>query len=121
MLGSDDRYHIPDGATEIQIDKPGDLGTTITDIDRVENGVLWEEKSATSAGNPEQWVNKQFVNKMEKYIESQQYIVGLENAPIGIRFTNPGVDPALRAAVEQAAAELRAKHPGVTILVDWIS
>lgn len=120
-MGSDDRYRIPDGATEIQTDEPGDLGTTITDIDHIENRVLWEEKSATSAGNPEQWVNKQFVNKMEKYIEFQQYIVGLENAPIGIRFINPGADPVLKAAVEQAAAELRAKHPGVTILIDWIS
>ncbi|WP_396912920.1 hypothetical protein [Mycolicibacterium sp.] len=120
-LGSDDRYHIPEGATDTQIDVPGDLGKTITDIDRVENGVLWEEKSATSAGNPEQWVDKQFVNKMEKYIESQQYIAGMENAPIGIRFTNPGVDPALQAAVEKAAADLRAKHPGVTILIEWTS
>lgn len=121
MLGSDDRYHIPEGATEIQIDKPGNLGTTITDIDRVENGVLWEEKSATSAGNLEQWVNKQFLNKMEKYIESQQYIAGYEKSPIGIRFTNPGVDPALKAAVEQAAADLRAKHPDATIMIDWTS
>ncbi|WP_157561354.1 hypothetical protein [Mycobacterium sp. E802] len=119
MLGSDDRYHIPEGATEIQIDQPGNLGTTITDIDRVENGVLWEEKSATSAGNVEQWVNKQFVNKMEKYIESQQYIAGYEKSPIGVRFTNPGGDPALRTAIEQAAADLRVKYTDATILVDW--
>lgn len=120
-LGSDGKYHLSDGATEVQIDMPGDLGRTITDIDSVENGVLWEEKSATSAGNTEKWVQKQFVNKMEKYIEAQQYIAGFENAPIGVRFTAPGVDPAFRAAVELAAANLREKHPDVTILIDWPS
>ncbi|MFV8142202.1 alpha/beta hydrolase [Mycolicibacterium senegalense] len=120
-LGSDGKYHVSEGATEVQIDKPDDLSRTITDIDRIENGVLWEEKSATSAANTEKWVQKQFVNKMEKYIEAQQYITGYENAPIGVRFTTPGVDPGFKAAVESAASALRDKHPDITILIDWPS
>jgi hypothetical protein len=120
-LGSDDRYYLAEGAVDTQIDVPGELSRTITDIDRVQNGILWEEKSATTAGNIDQWVSKQFTNKMEKYLEAQQYISGFESAPIGIRFTTPGVDPIFKSAVEQAAAEFRNNHPGVNLLIEWPS
>jgi hypothetical protein len=118
-LGSDGKYYIRDGDHDVPIDEPGNLARTITDIDKPQDGTLWEEKSATNAGDVNKWVNKQVVNKMEAYIEARQHIAGYENAPIGIEFTTPGADPAFRAAVDKAIADLRVKHPGVEINVKW--
>ncbi|MCU1646871.1 MAG: hypothetical protein JWN03_7146 [Nocardia sp.] len=119
QLGSDGKYHIQEGNSEVQIDQPDNLSRTITDIDRVKDGVLWEEKSATDAGNVSKWVDKQVDKKLESYIDARQYINGYEDAPIGLRFTTPGADPSFKTAVENAVADLRSKHPGVTILVQW--
>jgi hypothetical protein len=118
-LGSDGKYYIKPGDQSVVIDDPADYSRTITDIDNPQDGVLWEEKSATSAGDVDKWVNKQVVKKLEAYIEARQYISGYENAPIGIQFTTPGADPAFRTAVENAVAGLRTKHPGVDIRVEW--
>ncbi len=103
----------------MQIDNPNDTSKTITDIDEVKNGVLWEEKSATNAADVEKWVAKQVEKKLGSYIEARQYIDGYEQAPIGLRFTTPGVDPGFRAQVEAAVEKMRADNPGVQILVEW--
>lgn len=118
-LGSDGKYHVQDGDREVQIDNPNDTSKTITDIDEVKNGVLWEEKSATNAADVEKWVAKQVEKKLGSYIEARQYIDGYEQAPIGLRFTTPGVDPGFRAQVEAAVEKMRADNPGVQILVEW--
>ncbi|WP_370010973.1 WXG100-like domain-containing protein [Nocardia cyriacigeorgica] len=118
-LGNDGKYHIKDGDTDVQIDDPNDLSRTVTDIDKTKDGVLWEEKSAVGAGDVQKWVDKQVTKKLESYIDAQQYISGYENAPIGLEFTRAGVDPEFKAAVESAVSALRAKHPGVEIMVKW--
>lgn len=118
-LGSDGKYHVQDGDREVQIDNPNDTSKTITDIDEVKNGVLWEEKSATNAADVEKWVAKQVEKKLGSYIEARQYIDGYEQAPIGLRFTTRGVDPGFRAQVEAAVEKMRADNPGVQILVEW--
>lgn len=119
-LGSDGKYYINEGVDhDVPIDEPGNVARTITDIDRPEDGVLWEEKSATNASDVDRWVNKQVDNKIEAYIEARQHIAGYEDAPVGIDFTSAGADPAFRAAVEAKIAELRLRHPDVTILVKW--
>ncbi|SMC98191.1 hypothetical protein [Kibdelosporangium aridum] len=119
-LGSDGKYYIRDGVDhDVPIDDPTDLSRTITDIDRPESGVLWEEKSAVNATDVDKWVNKQVIKKTEAYIAARQHIAGRENAPVGIDFTSPNPDPAFKAAVEKAIADLRVKYPDVTILVKW--
>lgn len=120
-LGSDGKYYLRPGDKSVVIDDPKDFSRTITDIDNPDTstGVLWEEKSATNATDVNKWVDKQVVKKIEAYIEARQHISGYENAPVGIQFTTPGADPAFRAAVENALANLRTKHPGVDIRVEW--
>ncbi|MEV6388865.1 hypothetical protein [Nocardia xishanensis] len=118
-LGSDGKYHVKDGDREVQIDNPNDTSKTITDIDEVKNGVLWEEKSATNAADVDKWIAKQVEKKLGSYIEARQYIDGYEQAPIGLRFTTPGADPNFRAQVEAAVEKMRAENPGVQILVEW--
>ncbi|HUB69610.1 MAG TPA: RHS repeat-associated core domain-containing protein [Acidimicrobiales bacterium] len=108
-----------DGATNYQVNDPADPGRTITDIDRIEDGTLWEEKSATNAPDPEQWIQKQVVNKFYSYLDARQYLPGYENAPIGFDFTSSGADPAFQAQVDQAIENLRAANPGVTIKLQW--
>ncbi|WP_157838434.1 hypothetical protein [Nocardia farcinica] len=118
-LGSDGKYRVNEGDSEIQIDDPNNPARTITDIDRIEGGILWEEKSATSAADIQKWVDKQVTKKLESYMEAQQYIAGYEDSPIGIEFTSPGVDPAFKSAVEQAVAEFKANNPATEIVVKW--
>lgn len=119
-LGSDGKYYVAEGVDhDVPIDEPGNTGRTITDIDRPQDGVLWEQKSAVNAGDVNRWVNKHITDKIEAYIEARQHIAGYEHAPVGVEFTRAGADPAFRAAVEKAVADLRIKHPDVTILVKW--
>lgn len=120
-LGSDGKYHIRPGLdNDVKIEDPNDMSRTITDIDKVDNGVLWEEKSAINGGqDQDRWIDKQVSTKLDRYVDARQYIAGADNAPIGIEFTTPGADPAFRAAVEQAVADARTRHPGVTFLVKW--
>ncbi|MFD3747309.1 hypothetical protein [Nocardia sp. NPDC058633] len=118
-LGSDGKYHVKDGDREVQIDDPNDTSRTLTDIDEVKDGVLWEEKSATNAADVDKWVAKQVEKKLGSYLEARQHIDGYEQAPIGLRFTTPDADPEFRAAVETAVEGMRAKNPGVQILVEW--
>jgi RHS repeat-associated protein len=104
-----------EGATDYQVFDPADPGRTITDIDRIENGTLWEEKSATNAQNPTSWIQKQVVGKFYRYLEARQYLPGYENAPIGFDFTSSNIDPTFRAQIENAIAELQQANPSVQI------
>ncbi|MFH8586500.1 hypothetical protein ACH4GP_19180 [Streptomyces celluloflavus] len=119
-LGSDGKYHLKEGDTDQVIDLPSDVSRTITDIDRIKDGVLWEEKTAVSDRiDIPKWVDKQVELKIRKYIEARKYISGYENAPIGLMFTDSAVVKSLRAPVEQRIRELRAEFPGVDIRLSW--
>jgi uncharacterized protein YukE len=108
-----------EGQREVSVADPADPGRTITDIDDVRDGVLWEEKSATWAGDEKKWVTKQVISKLESYLEARQHLPGYENAPIGLRMTEPGVQPSLRAAIESAIDDFRKAHPGVEIRLEF--
>ncbi|MFJ3214891.1 WXG100 family type VII secretion target [Kitasatospora sp. NPDC086801] len=111
-----------EGDTNYVVDNPSDLSDTITDIDRVENGTLWEEKTATGQDprmDPQKWVQKNVVKKLDSYIRARPYLEGYENAPLGMDFTEPGATPQFRAAVEQAVEDWKAANPGVDVSVRW--
>ncbi len=111
-----------EGDTNYVVDNPDDLSDTVTDIDRVEGGTLWEEKTATGQ-NPNMdtpsWVQKNVVGKLNSYTRARQYLTGYENAPLGLDFTQPGATPEFKAAVEQAVEEWKAANPGVPVTVRW--
>ncbi|MFC9258157.1 hypothetical protein ACFTTZ_42620, partial [Amycolatopsis thailandensis] len=94
-------------------------GRPITDIDRVENGVLWEEKTAIDAQNIPDWVGKHVDKKLNSYLEARKHLQGYENAPIGLRFTQPGATPAFKAAVEKAVDTFRKANTSVRVMLDW--
>jgi uncharacterized protein YukE len=108
-----------EGQSEIMVNDPTVTGRTITDIDRVEGGVLWEEKSATTAQNIDNWVRKHIDRKFRSYLEARQHLEGYENSPIGFRFTKPGATPDFKAAVQKALDDLRTANPDVDIRLDW--
>jgi hypothetical protein len=108
-----------EGKRDYVVDDPADPSRTITDIDRIEDGVLWEEKSATSAANIDKWVAKHIDKKFDSYLEARQHLPGYEEAPIGFKFTEPAADPEFRSVVEDAVNGLRKSHPDVTIRLEW--
>ncbi len=99
----------------------------ITDIDRVEGNILWEEKSAVNAINRHtgldtthtEWIPKNVTKKFDSYLKARQHMPGYEKAEIGFRFTGPSADPAFKKAVEAEIGRLRAQHPDVTIHLEW--
>jgi hypothetical protein len=111
-----------EGDTNYVVDNPADLSDTITDIDRVENGTLWEEKTATGQDprmDPQKWCQKNVTKKLDSYFRARPYLQGYENAPMGLDFTEPGATPEFKAAVEQAVNDWKAAHPGVDVSVRW--
>lgn len=84
-----------------------------------EDGVLWEEKSATNAGDIGRWVAKHIDKKFSSYLDARQYMVDYEQAPIGFRFTSPGADPSFRYEVESAVERLRQANPNEQIMLEW--
>ena len=46
-------------------------GNLITDIDLIENDVLWEKKSAENAGDIKKWVAENITGKVEKYLRAR--------------------------------------------------
>jgi hypothetical protein len=108
-----------EGKRDHVVDDPADPSRTITDIDRIEDGVLWEEKSATGAVNIDKWVAKHIDKKFDSYLEARRHLPGYEEAPIGFKFTEPVADPEFRSAVEDAVDGLRKSHPDVTIRLEW--
>jgi hypothetical protein len=113
-----------EGDTNYVVDNPDDISDTVTDIDQVKDGTLWEEKTATGQ-NPnmdtQAWVNKHVVTKLSSYVRARQYLPGWENAPLGLDFTEPGATPEFKAAVEQAVEQFKAANPGVQVTVRWAS
>jgi hypothetical protein len=113
-----------DGDTNYVVENPANPGETITDIDKVGGGTLWEEKTATGQDpriNTQNWVQKHVLRKLDSYVRARQYLAGYENAPLGIDFTQPGATPEFKAAVEQAVQQWKAAHPGVEVTVRWAS
>ncbi|WP_149261558.1 hypothetical protein [Actinomadura sp. K4S16] len=108
-----------EGQRDYVVDDPAVPGRTITDIDRIQDGVLWEEKSATNAGDIGRWVAKHIDKKFSSYLDARQYMVGYEQAPIGFYFTTPDADPAFRSEVESAVERLRLAYPSEQILLEW--
>lgn len=123
--GMSNRVRPPvDGDTNYVVDNPDDLSDTVTDIDHIEDGTLWEEKTATGQ-NPnmdfQKWVDKNVVKKLNSYVRARQYMPGYENAPLGLDFTEPGATPQFQAAVEQAVEQWIAANPGAQVTVRWAS
>jgi hypothetical protein len=88
-LGSDGEYHIREGDRGDLIVNPANKSITITHIDLVKDGFLWEEKTAVNEiDNIPDWIGK-IDKKMCKYIELRQYLHGRKQAPIGLVFNNP--------------------------------
>ncbi|TML21063.1 MAG: hypothetical protein E6G35_17990 [Actinobacteria bacterium] len=109
-----------EGERDFVVDDPNVPGRTITDIDHIEGNTLWEEKSATRAGNIQDWVNKHIIRKFNSYLDARQYLPAFyHNARIGFRFTSPGMDPTLRSAIDSAVAQLRQAHPNVEIVTEF--
>jgi hypothetical protein len=98
-------------------------GNTITDIDRLDNGTLVEEKSITDVDLTNQsiegWVQDNVYTKFYKYLKARDYIDGYQNAPIGFRFTGRGMNPALRREIEETVDYLRQINPGVDIRLEF--
>lgn len=105
-----------DGEREYDVYDPK-TGNRITDIDHIDGGVLWEEKSALFGD--ETWLTKQVDGKLAKYLEARKQMKGYEQAPIGFRFTNANVDPRFRTALEQRIQKLRDENPGLDIRLEF--
>ena len=104
----------------VEVQDPLDPGRTISEIDRIEDGVLWEEKSAVFANDPVTWTERHITRKFARYLEMRRHLPGLEEAPIGFDFlVSP--DEELRAVVEAAVSTLRLQHPQVTIHLRYSS
>jgi hypothetical protein len=115
-----------EGIREYEVRDPKNPERTITDIDSIEGNTLWEEKSATDARNrvtkldcTSQWLEKHIKQKFIAYKEAREHLRGYENATIGFRFTQPGVEPNFRFAVEKFVEELRSENPNVNIILEW--
>ncbi len=95
-------------------------GNRITDIDHIEDGTLWEEKTAAWAIDEVGWANKHMRDKFERYMAARRSggLPGYENAPIGFRLP-ADMQPALRQQVMQALDDIAAANPGVIIKVSW--
>jgi hypothetical protein len=111
-----------DGDTNYVVDNPSDPSQTITDIDRVDNGTLWEEKTATGQDprmNIPSWVNRNVTGKLDSYVQARQYMPGYENAPLGLDFTRSGTTPGFQQAVQDAVDQWKAANPGIPVSVRW--
>jgi RHS repeat-associated protein len=97
------RPRIPDELRVFDPNAPG-KSRTITDIDTVFRGALTELKSATWAIDNTKFAND-LRDQLGRYLEARQHVPGWEDAPLGARFTEPGVQPALRAAVTNAVTQ----------------
>ncbi|HTW01395.1 MAG TPA: hypothetical protein VMF87_13940 [Streptosporangiaceae bacterium] len=111
-----------EGDTNYQVFDPNDKGVTITDIDKISDGKLVEEKSATGQDprmDIPSWVQQNVTGKLDSYYQAREYMPGYANAPFEIEFTQPGATPQFQQAVEQAAAQWQAAHPGTPVTIQW--
>lgn len=121
--GASNRERPPlEGDTNYVVDDPNDWSDTITEIDRVQGRVLWEEKSVTGQ-HPnmriEPWVEKHVHKKLDSYVRARGHLERWEQAPIGLDFTQPGATPAFKKAVEEGVQIWRQNNPGVDVRVRW--
>jgi hypothetical protein len=80
--------------------------------------VLWEEKSATWAGDEQGWAQN-LADQLERYLRARECLPGYEDAPIGVRMTSSGVEAGLRQAIEEAVERFRSANPGVDVRVKF--
>ncbi|MEN9225149.1 MAG: hypothetical protein Q6M54_06740 [Thermostichus sp. DRC_bins_24] len=110
-----------EGETDYQVNNPNDPSDTITDIDRIEGGILWEVKTAIFAIDIERWVREKIRNKFYRYLRARQYLSCYENAPIGFEFQgSTGIDPIFKSMIEAEVQRLRIENPGVNILLRFL-
>ncbi|MFF4944836.1 hypothetical protein ACFY1W_18785, partial [Streptomyces rubiginosohelvolus] len=92
-------------------------GNRITDIDRFEKGVLWEEKTAIYGDTS--WLDKHVNKKLAAYLRARAELPeAYRSAPIGFRFTKSGVDSRFRAALEERFEQLRRQHPDLDLRLE---
>lgn len=111
-----------DGDREYIVDDPAVPGRTITDVDHIDGGTLWEEKTATGQDprmDTNSWISKNILRKLDSYVQARPYLTGYEDAPLGIDFTKSGSTPEFRTAVENAVKDWEAKNPGIPVTVRW--
>ncbi|WP_019432112.1 hypothetical protein [Streptomyces sp. AA0539] len=111
-----------EGDTDYVVDDPNNWSDTITDIDRIEDGTLWEEKTATGQDprlDADKWTKKHVLKKLDSYVRARSHLQGYENSPIGIHFTEAGATPEFMAAVESSVDAWRSRNPGVEVKVKW--
>ena len=94
-------------------------GQKITDIDHIQDEILWEEKlNAKNASNVAEWVQDQITQKFRKYLEARAVLNGFEKADIGFRL-NKNAKSAFKEAILKEIERLRAAHPDVVIHIEW--
>ncbi|MFI0237536.1 hypothetical protein [Streptomyces sp. NPDC016845] len=126
-LGSDNKYHVPDGAKGVDVyDVASDpmFKERITDIDYVKDGILWEEKSVSypmDVAGQKKWIDKHIPDKVKKYLDARRFVKGYENAPIGFRFDPEALksNPGLKKLVEDYMHQMRIKYD-VDIRIWWV-
>ena len=94
-------------------------GSTITDIDEIAGGVLWEHKEGLFPYEPENWIQKHIMGKASKILEARQHMADYENAPIGFRI-GAANDPEFKGMVEHAIENLRTANPEVDFRLEWV-
>ncbi|CAL9422146.1 hypothetical protein SUDANB38_01895 [Streptomyces sp. enrichment culture] len=95
-------------------------GQRITDIDLIEDDVLWENKHTLGYWGDEKWL-EHLDSKVDKYLRARKHLPEhYADAPIGFRFTRPNQDPRFVEAVEARVRELREKYPDVQIQTRWL-
>ncbi|MFE7569811.1 hypothetical protein ACFU76_23040 [Streptomyces sp. NPDC057539] len=65
-----------------------------------------------------EWLEKHINKKLTNYLKSRQLFPGYENAPIGFRFTAPGMDPRFRVALETRLDQLRRDNPELDLRLE---
>ncbi|MFF4156003.1 hypothetical protein [Streptomyces sp. NPDC001678] len=111
-----------EGDTNYIVDDPDNLSDTITDIDEIRDGILWEEKTATGQDprvNIPKWIKKHVFKKLDSYIRARTHMAGYEQAPLGLDFVQAGATAEFRAAVESGIQEWMISNPGVEVKVRW--
>ncbi|MFQ6196950.1 hypothetical protein [Streptomyces sp. NPDC000405] len=111
-----------EGDTNYIVDDLDNLSDTITDIDHIRDGTLWEEKTATGQDprvDVQKWIKKHVFKKLNSYVRARTHMVGYEQAPLGLDFVQAGATSEFRAAVESGIKEWMISNPGVEVKVRW--
>jgi hypothetical protein len=106
-----------EGARAVEVRDPV-TGFLITDIDAIENGVLWEEKFAVFATDIARWMSKHMTRTFRPYMTARQHLSDYRDATIGFRFPGKPADPALEQAIGTEVASLKTANPIVDIRLE---